>query len=125
MESIEERLQEIKIEDYIWVIYIIIIILSWYANSKEEDYLINNNNKSKEEYRNIMIFIFAVLVIIYFYFTKDSYNGVKNLKNTDTEKKKYLMYASFIGSLLILISGVIFLFIAILDEDIDVELAFN
>lgn len=125
MESIEERLQEIKIEDYIWVIYIIIIILSWYANSKEEDYLINNNNKSKEEYRNIMIFIFDVLVIIYFYFTKDSYNGVKNLRNTDTEKKKYLTYASFIGSLLILISGVIFLFISISDEDIDVELAFN
>lgn len=125
MESIEERLQEIKIEDYIWVIYIIIIILSWYANSKEEDYLINSNNKSKEEYRNIMIFIFDVLVIIYFYFTKDSYNGVKNLRNTDTEKKKYLTYASFIGSLLILISGVIFLFIAISDEDIDVELAFN
>lgn len=125
MESIEERLQEIKIEDYIWVIYIIIIILSWYANSKEEDYLINYNNKSKEEYRNIMIFIFAVLVIIYFYFTKDSYDGVKNLRNSDTEKKKYLTYASFIGSLLILISGVIFLFIAISDEDIDVELAFN
>lgn len=125
MESIEERLQEIKIEDYIWVIYIIIIILSWYANSKEEDYLINSNNKSKEEYRNIMIFIFDVLVIIYFYFTKDSYNGVKNLRNTDTEKKKYLTYASFIGSLLILISGVIFLFISISDEDIDVELAFN
>ena len=125
MESIEERLQEIKIEDYIWVIYIIIIILSWYANSKEEDYLINSNNKSKEEYRNIMIFIFDVLVIIYFYFTKDSYNGVKNLRNTDTEKKKYLTYASFIGSLLILISGVIFLFISISDEEIDVELAFN
>ena len=31
----------------------------------------------------------------------------------------------FIGSFLILISGIIFWIIAILDEEIDVELAFN
>lgn len=32
---------------------------------------------------------------------------------------------SFIGSLLVLISGVIFLIIAIYDYEIDIELAFN
>lgn len=31
-----DRLQDIRIENYIWVIYIIIIFISWYANSKEK-----------------------------------------------------------------------------------------
>jgi len=41
------------------------------------------------------------------------------------KKKKDLTYASFIGSLLILISRVIFLIIAIMDNNIDIELTFN
>ena len=32
------RLNDIKIENYIWIIYIGIIVLSWYANSKEKFY---------------------------------------------------------------------------------------
>ena len=40
-------------------------------------------------------------------------------------QKKNLLLASFIGSFLVLISGVIFLSIAIMDENIDVELAFS
>lgn len=72
-----------------------------------------------------MIFIFTVLVIVYYYFTNDSYDSIKKLNIYDTDKKKKLTYASFIGSLLILISGFIFLIIAILDDEIDTEIAFN
>ena len=43
----------------------------------------------------------------------------------DSNKKKNLTVLSLIGSLLIVISGIIFLHIAIMDEDIDVEIAFN
>lgn len=32
-----ERLKDIKTENMIWVIYIVIIIMSWYANSKEKN----------------------------------------------------------------------------------------
>lgn len=37
------RLKDIKVENYIWIIYIGIIVLSWYANSKEKDFIINKN----------------------------------------------------------------------------------
>lgn len=73
----------------------------------------------------MLILIFLILLIVYLYFAKDSYNDIKTLNNNDTDKKKKLIYASFIGSLLILISGIIFLTIAILDEEIDTEIAFN
>ncbi len=120
-----DRLNDIKIENLVWVIYIGIIILSYYANYKEKNYILYNDEKSKKEYQNLMIIIFSILLIIYFYFTKDSYTDLKDLNVYDSVKKKNLHYASFIGSLLILISGIIFLMIAIFDDNIDTEIAFN
>ncbi len=125
MEDKLDRIKKINIENFIWVIYIGIIILSWYANSKEKKFILFDDQKSKKEYQNLMIFIFSILIVVYYYYTKDSYDDISKLNVEDTNKKVALTYASFIGSLLILISGAIFLIIAILDDNIDTELAFN
>lgn len=45
------RFKDIKIENYIWIIYISIIILSWYANSKVKGFIINENDTSKKNIR--------------------------------------------------------------------------
>lgn len=123
--ELNERLKELKAEDFIWLIYIGIIFMSWYSNIFERKYFIYNDLKSKEKYRQITIFIFIILVIIYLYFLKNSVNSIKNLKPYDSIEKKQLTYLSFLGSLLIAISGLIFLYIAFSDENIDVEIAFN
>ena len=123
--ELDDKLRELKIEDFIWVVYIGIIILSWYANSLEREYFINNDLISKEKYREIMIIIFSILIIVYYYFLKDSISSLNNIGVNDSEEKKRLLYLSFIASLLIFISGLIFLYIAFRDENIDVELAFN
>lgn len=120
-----DRLEDIKIENFVWIIYLGIIALSYYANSKEKKFILYGDEKSKREYQNLLILIFTILLFVYYYFAKDSYDDLKKLNEFDSDKKIMLHYASFIGSLLILISGVIFLGIAILDEEIDVELAFN
>lgn len=120
-----DKLKDIKIENFIWVIYIGIIVLSWYANSKEKKFILFNDETSRQEYQNLIILIFTILVIIYYYFANDGYNDIKNLNIFDSKKKKALTYASFVGSLLVLISGIIFLIIAILDEEIDIEISFN
>lgn len=125
MEDKLDRLKDIKTENFIWIIYIGIIVLSWYANSKEEKFILYDDEISKKQYQNLMILIFSILVIIYYYFTVDSYDDLKKLNIFDSNKKRNLTYASFTGSLLILISGIIFLMIAILDDDIDTEIAFN
>ena len=125
MNSKFDRLQDIRIENYIWVIYIIIIFISWYANSKEKKFILYNDEVSRWEYQNLLVLIFSILLIIYYYFTKSSYDDLNELTINDSNKKIILTYASFIASLLILISGMIFLTIAIMDEEIDVELAFN
>lgn len=124
-EQLNEKLKELKIEDFIWFVYIGIIFLSWYSNSLERNYFIFNDQISKEKYRKIIIIIFSILVIVYFYFLSDSYKSLKSLNQFDSKKKQDLVYLSFIASLLIAISGLIFLYIALEDEDLNVELAFN
>ena len=119
------KLKQLKIEEFIWLIYIGIIVMSWYSNKFERKYFIYNDEKSRESYQKMIILIFSILIVVYLYFLKDSFADVKNLKPYDTDKKKKLTYLSFMGSLLIAVSGFIFLYIAIMDEEIEVELAFN
>ncbi|MGN0992357.1 MAG: hypothetical protein ACI4PE_00220 [Bacilli bacterium] len=124
-EEVNKRLKQLNIEDFIWLIYIGIIILSWYANTFERKYFIYNDRQSKEKYRKLTMLIFTILIVVYTYFLKDSFQEIKSLKPYDNKRKKSLTYFSFLGSLLIAISGAIFLVIAILDTDIDIEIAFN
>ena len=124
-DEITDRLKDLNIEDFIWVIYLGIIFLSYYSNHLERNFFLTNNPESKEKYQKIIILIFAILIVVYLYFLKDAWDDLNNLKPTDSPKKKKLITLSFIGSLLITISGAIFLFIAIADEDLNVELAFN
>lgn len=124
-ESIEKRLEKIKIEDIIWILYLIIIILSFIANSIERNYFIKNDVKDKKTYQNLMIFIFTILCIVYAYFTYDNYKDIKELKSYDSNTKIKFTYISFIATLLVLISGLLFLYIAINDENIETEIAFN
>ena len=125
LDLLNEKLKDLKIEEYVWIIYIGIIIFSFYSNSLERKYYLTENLEIKEKYRMTLIIIFSVLLVIYYYFLKDSYESVQELNATDTESKKNLTYLSFLGSLLIFISGIIFLYIAFTDQDLDVEIAFN
>ncbi len=124
-DELNRRLKQLKVEDFIWIIYIGIIVLSLYSNTFERKYFLYNDLKSKEKYRKITIGIFVVLIFVYVYFLKDSLDDVKRLNLYDSYEKKKLTYLSFIGSLLIAISGFIFLYIAYKDENVDVEVAFN
>ena len=124
-ETLNDKLKQLKIEDFIWLIYIFIIFMSWYSNTLERKFFIYNDIESKEKYRKIMIFIFSILIVVYLYFLKDSYSDLQNINNYDSPKTKSLVYLSFIASFLIVISGIIFLYIALEDRDLNVELAFN
>ncbi len=118
-------LKKLKVEEDIWLIYLLIIGLSFYSNSVERKYYINNDLEAKEKYRKINILIFLIALIIYIYFFNDSYNDIKNLSSSDSYDKRFFNKASFTASTLILISGAILLFIAIYDENLSTELAFS
>ena len=123
--EVVDRLKEISNEDFIWIIYLGIIFLSFYSNSIERKFFLTGDTSLKSEYRKIIIFIFSILIIVYLYFVQDAYNSVKKLKTFDSERKKQLTYLALFASVLIAVSGAIFLYIALKDENIDIELAFN
>ena len=125
MNNTEEILNEIETENFIWIIYLLIIGLSFLANSFEKDYYINNNLESKDIYRMINIFIFSVALIVYLYFFKGNFKVINELSVFDSYKKKRFNELNFIASALIVIAGVIFLYIAIYDENLDTEISFN
>ena len=123
--ELNDKLKEFKAEEIVWIIYIGIIMLSFYSNELERKYFINNDLESKKKYTDLMIAIFTILLIVYMYFANSSLDDVRNLKENDSTDKKRSTYLSFVGSFLVLISGIIFLYIAFQNENLDVELAFN
>ena len=66
--ELNDKLKQLKIEEFIWIIYIGIIALSFYSNKLEKNYFIYNDLNSKEKYRKTMIFIFSILILVYLYF---------------------------------------------------------
>ena len=124
-DKLNNKLKQLKYEDYIWIAYIGIIILSWYSNYLEKNYYVYNDINSKDKYQKIMIFIFIILTIVYAYFLKGAWDDYKDLSPYDSNKKRRLITLSFIASLLIFISGIIFVYIALNNQELDVELAFN
>ena len=123
--EIDDKLKDINIEDHIWIIYVIIIVASWYSNGLERRYFIFNDNIAKDKYHDIIVKIFTILIFVYLYFLKSSIDDIKSLKQTDSIEKRKLTELAFIASLFIFISGLIYLYIAYNDKNIDVELAFN
>lgn len=120
-----KRLEDIKIEDTIWLLYLGIIGLSYLSNEFEKKYFLYGDQRAKEIYRSLTIIIFIVVSLVYYYFFRDGYENVKNLKPWDDQKKIQLTKLNAFASTLILIAGIIFLYIAIVDTELNVEVAFN
>lgn len=93
-------------------------------NKEEVNYFINNDMQSKSNYRKLIIIIFSIVLGIYYYFFVSGYKTYKSLSPYDTESKNFFETINFIANILILISGVIFLFIAIFGEELETEIAF-
>ena len=121
--NINKRLKQIKIENHIWILYIFIIFFSFYANKLEKDFFINKDIKAKDLYRKINATIFTTLIIVYSYFEKDSLESFLNKNKSN--KQKAFDNLSLIATTAVLLSGIIFLYIIIEDDNLDTEIAFN
>ncbi len=117
-----DRIKETKIEDFIFIIYYIIITISLYANKIEREYLIYKDDKDKEKYRHLMYIIFGIAILVYIYYLT---TNIKDLNSSNDDKVNYLNKLSLLASFLVLISGIIYIYIISQDKDVSVELAFN
>ena len=121
--NINKRLEQIQIENYIWIVYLFIIGFSFYANSLEKDYFLTKNIQSKNSYRKINATVFLILILVYSYFEKEAINSYFNKNKSKTQEKFDTL--SLIATTMVLISGCIFLYIILEDDNLDEEIAFN
>lgn len=115
-----ERLKEIKINDFIFVVYIIISIVAIICNSIEE----NSIKKGEEDTKvvtSIRTAIIIVGIIIYLYFVYTSYKNFKNPnKNLSNKDKKANNYA-LLSSILFLVASIIVLYVNLLNTNEEID----
>ena len=116
------QLKQIDIENLIFIVYYIIITLSLLGNYIEKRYLLYGNIRDKNKYRNLLFIIFGIVFLVYLYYT---IIGIEDLKDVTDPETRRLSELSLLASILVLISGIIYLYIIYHDHDINVELAFS
>ena len=123
MQDLTKRINQIQTENKIWFLYLFLIFLSLKANSFEIDYFKTNNQSSKETYRQMNLIVFIVLIFVYAYFEEDAIKSFFE-KDKSKEKEKYDALI-LVASTLVFISGFIFLYIILSDENLEEEIAFS
>lgn len=121
-DNLKKRLKEIEVEDMVLGIFIVIIILAYTANKIEKNYFIKGLEIDKKKYYYLSIFIFSIVVIINIYFFKISYEDVVTITDDIPDNVKEYAYLTLLASILSLIAGIIILYIAISDTEIDAEI---
>ena len=122
-DELREHLKKIRVENIVFAIFIILILLAYYANNKEVDYFLNKNETSKKEYYYLQIIIFLIVVIINLYYIVSNYNEVKELNDNVSYKRRKYAYLDLIASLASLVAGLILLYVAITDTEIEAEIS--
>ena len=123
MNKVLKTLEEVRIEDWIWIIYLFLASFALIANFFEKDYLINGNKTSKKTFKTINIAIFIVVFFIYLYFVLLTYSRFKERENHTSIKSMIVTNANFIAATLFLIGGIIYIFTEIIsDNETDVDI---
>ena len=125
IDELEERIRAIRQENFVWIIYLVVIGISYYANKLEIDYFKTNNEESAKWYRYLEILVFSIVTIIYLYLTIKDYVEVMSLSDDDSYNKKKYAYLSLISDVAILFAAGILLYIAIDDRNIEAEIFFD
>ena len=109
--SIGVKLQRLRREDFIWVIYLFIAIMALVSDYYERQFLFSKNKQDQNKFRYINMGIAIVACFIYLYFILINYEDITVLRNEATKKEVIMTHASFIAALLFLLGGIITLFV--------------
>lgn len=95
MNSENKKLEELTVENYIWIIYIAIAIFNIYGDELIRKYLKYNDEVANKKALDLFKKILVINIIIYLYFLNRNFKQMKN-NNYDS---KYII--RFVGSILV------------------------
>ena len=101
------RLQRIRNEDFIWIIYFFIAMAAIISDKFERDFALTNDPNSQKKFKTINITVLTIAFFIYLYFLLINYSDVRELRRNATKKEVITSHLALIGSILFLIGGIV------------------
>lgn len=103
-----EKISRINFEQSIWLSFIILNILTIYADKVQKESLVNGDKKDKKQIRFIYICIVVTALPIYYYFwIRNCYDLSKAIQ----KGKDVLLYELRVMGIVLIFLGAIFIFI--------------
>lgn len=114
-----DKIQEIELENYIIIVYFVLLLIYLYANEVEVNYLKFRKEEDKDKYRTLLYIVFGTTFIISLFFT---INSIKDLSKNDEYEIYKLKELSTIANILVLTASIIIIYIIYKDKDIILEI---
>ena len=103
MNNTDDYLNRLKLEDYIFIIFIVVSILNIYGNNLLKKTVIYNDNNYKKNADEIFLIVVIITTILYIYFFKRNYDIYKKNKSNKLIIKVVGSFLVLIGSICLLI----------------------
>ena len=111
----KNKLKELKNDEYIWLIFIIISIFNILGDEYEKKYYIYHIKKEKQQSKKIFTITLFISLLIYIYLENQRINHLKEciIKNQNT----LFWQIRCFGGILIITSTLLFLYCQILEPE--------
>ncbi len=110
-----KRIHELKIDEWIWIIFIFLSILNIIGDECEKDYCIHHTKTKKQTSKTIFTFTIFSSLLIYIYL---EYLRKQKLNNLIMQEKNTLIWElRCIGGLLVILATLLFLYCQIVEPD--------
>jgi len=125
MDDLKRKLQLIRNEDFIWIIYYFITTFALVSNKLEKDSLIYKDKRKKQSVNNINMTILIVAFLIYLYFVVVSYENFQFIKDNHNKKEVRLAMERLLLNILFLVVGAYAIYVSYdeVSSNSDVDIA--
>lgn len=101
------EIRDITINEWVWVIFVILSLANIYGDELELSSL-KANNKHNDKARKVFLVTASVAIIIYIYFEVHSYNVLQRTKKSHKNTK--IQEINFLGNTLVLLGALLLIY---------------
>lgn len=117
--NIGVKLQRLKEEDFIWIIYFFIAMAALYSNNLERDYYTKHDKSAYKKEKTINITILVIAFFIYLYFILILIDDMSNIEKSFNNPIYRQKFAKLVAAILFLVGGAIYAVLEITTNEID------
>lgn len=111
----QERVTELIIDEWIWIVFIILSILNISGDEIEKKFCYNHNQNDKTKAKKIFKFTVFISFLIYSYIAYKNYNKYKKTKYSNQDNP--LISMRLFASILIVVASAILLYTQLKDTE--------